>query len=141
MIELLTISEDLGGRQEPLFFVEPTDRGPATELQRQQALVNFLRRHSRCGVFAVPNGGKLSDWDRLRATREGMVSGAPDLVIWWTSGVAFIEMKSGTGRLSKEQVAFGNALIRGEHHYGCFRTADRALGWLRGVGAPVGVRG
>jgi hypothetical protein len=66
----------------------------------------------------VPNEGKRSSRRGAELRKEGMVSGAPDLVVWlhrwyvdagWPSVVA-IELKAETGTVSKNQADFAGRL-------------------------------
>ena len=58
------------------WFIEARDKDPRDEFARQSAFVNFMRKHSAAIVYAVPNGGRLSEWQRIRRWREGVVAGA-----------------------------------------------------------------
>jgi hypothetical protein len=76
---------------------------PATEAQIQRAII---RRLAARGIVAlhVRNEGKRSDVERLRAVADGLMPGFPDLILIGTHGrVGFLEVKSGTGRLSPQQ--------------------------------------
>lgn len=87
-------------------------------------------------VFAVPNGGKKSDWEHLQRWREGAKKGASDLILVWPRAVAFVEVKNGKGSLSPDQISFLNRMQKMGHPAGCFRSADTLEAWLRLQGAP-----
>lgn len=117
--------------------VEPTDRRPTSEYERQRLLIAFIRKYCpRLFVFAIPNATR-GDWSKLRQQREGAVYGATDLVITWSGGCAFIEMKDGTGRPEVRQIEFMNRLHGQGHHVALCRSMDGAVTWLRSIGAPV----
>lgn len=122
---------------DPRVWVEPTHKGDALEITIQAAIVGHLRKHAkRCEVFAVPNaaiGGA-----KLRQYREGAAYGASDLIVAWTGGVAFLEVKRGRGSLQRNQVAFLNRMAALEHHVGVGRSVPGVSNWLHSIGAPVG---
>lgn len=61
--------------------------------------------------FAVPNGASVSAAQRLRLVHEGMMAGAPDLLLF-AAGLPplAIEMKTDKGKPSAEQLAMQDAL-------------------------------
>lgn len=120
------------------WHIDPKDRDPRPEEKRQLA---FLRAaHMLCpavDIFAVPNGGKRSQWAAMKAKREGMRAGVLDLVATWPGGgVAFLEMKNGTDMPDANQRERLNLLTRQGHHCGVFRQEESALRFLRQCGAP-----
>jgi hypothetical protein len=129
--------------EKPLFFIEPKDRDPASEYDRQRRFVNHMRRHCyNCFVAAIPNGMKGSDWERLRKASEGMVAGFPDLGVFWNHGVFLPEFKDGTRMPSRSQIETLNRLHRMGFRVGVYRTAETLLQHLADAGAPVvGIRG
>lgn len=121
------------------WWIDSPDRDPASEERRQQIFLADLKKLApRVMAFSVPNGGKRSDWAAGKAKREGMRSGATDLVLTWAGGVAFVEFKNGVTRPSRPQRDFLNTLYRQGHPCGVFRRSASALDWLRQVGCPVG---
>lgn len=123
----------------PGIWVEAKDKDATSEITRQAALVNVLRKYSRCVVFAVPNSAQASR-TKLRQHREGAVYGAADLVVTWSGGVAFVEMKDSKSLPRENQVEFLNRLHAQGHHVCVGRTALGVMRWLRAAGAPVAVR-
>lgn len=122
---------------DPAIYVEPRDNDPASEDDRQIALVKRLKNYPAIAFHAVPNGGRQSDWARLRGERMGVVAGQPDLGFDWAGGSAVIEMKNGKDMPRPNQVDRLNRLHRmGKHVFVC-RTAQGAIDRLRSVGAPV----
>lgn len=119
------------------WFIEPKDRDPASELDRQGLFLSRLKLWApSVRAFAVPNAGKRSDWERLRRFREGAVAGALDLVIFWNRGVFFAEFKNGKEMPDRNQRDMLNNLYRAGHHCGVYRNADTLLEHLRLAGAP-----
>lgn len=145
----LDVLASLDALEEPLYekldraiFVEPKDRWPESEEGRQAAFVKFVRRHARgVDVYANVNAAKRTKWAANKAKREGMLAGAPDLTVYWPGGVAWVEFKNGSAgvdtKSNAEQVSFLNRLHRAGQHVAVFRTAERAIEWLRGLGAPI----
>jgi hypothetical protein len=123
--------------QDAPWFIEPRDKDPASEAQRQRAFLAVLRKQAP-GVtaFHVPNGGRQSDWARVNGWRLGTTAGALDLVIFWNCGVLFAEMKDGAGMPSVQQREMLNRLTRAGLRCGVYRTAGTLLVHLRDAGAP-----
>lgn len=135
----------------PRFAVEPPDnRKDVAELPRQVAFLSLMRMVApSIEVRALPNAGKRNP---SQAKKEGIKAGTFDLGLWWPfGGHALIEMKGWTGgklklgkyvpyragKLSPEQIDFGNLLHDMGIPVGCFFNAEAAVEWLRHVGAPV----
>ncbi|MET0439187.1 MAG: VRR-NUC domain-containing protein [Devosia sp.] len=119
-------------------YVEPKDKDSADEDARQIALINRVKHVPGLAYHAVPNGGRQSDWARIRAEKMGVVAGQPDLGFDWVGGSAVIEMKNGTEKPRPDQVSRLNKLHRMGKRVAVCRTAAGALAWLASVGAPVG---
>lgn len=80
-----------------------------TERALQRSIIQYLALRG-IFAFAVPNGaylhGTKQQRERIAAAmkRDGMVSGAPDLVlVSKTGGVGFLEVKTDIGRVSGNQ--------------------------------------
>lgn len=125
---------------DPRVFVEPVDRGTASENERQAAWVGLMRRHAqRVIVFAVPNGTHIaSRGGRAKVKREGLYTGFPDNGATWTGATAFLEWKDARGKPSPAQIECLNRLVAMGHPCAVVRTAIGAMRWLREVClAPV----
>lgn len=87
-------------------------RRQSKEHSEQTRFVMKVRAfHPAVLCFAVPNGASVSAAQRLRLTHEGMMSGAPDLMLFAASLPPLaIEMKTDTGKASKEQLSMHQAL-------------------------------
>lgn len=119
------------------WFLEPKDRDKTPETKRQRLFLSRLAlRAPAVRVFAIPNAGKRSDWERIERWREGAVAGAPDLVLFWNRGVFFAEFKDGAGMPTRRQRDMLDALYRAGHHCGVYRQPDTLLAHLREAGAP-----
>lgn len=125
-------------KPEPLFPVEPPDDRKESEQKRQQRLKAALGTAPGIVFFSVPNEGRNTDWEKLTRWRAGARAGAPDLVICWNRGVAFVEMKGGKTTLSLAQIDTLNALHRAGHHVAVWRDPAKAVEWLAGLGCPTG---
>lgn len=112
------------------------------ESEVQQDIVRFLRG---AGLFpmAVPNGAKIAGTAKQRAMRvafmkkEGMVPGAPDLIVFGKQGqVGTIEVKAKGGTARRTQKDCQERLESLGHRYALCRSVDdvkAALGewgWL-----------
>lgn len=127
--------EDIGDLP---WHIDAKDRDPRPEEKRQLAFLNAARiMCPGVDIFAVPNGGKRSQWAAMKARREGMKAGALDLVCTWTgSGVAFLEFKDGSSTPDANQRERLNLHTRQGHNCGVFRQEASALEYLRQCGAP-----
>jgi hypothetical protein len=120
------------------WHIDAKDDDPRSEEARQ---VRFLGDAKiicpGVAIFAVPNGGKRSQWAAMKAKREGMKAGVLDLVCTWPGrGVAFLEFKNGVEMPNENQRDRLNMLMRQGHHCGVFRRSETALEFLRAAGAP-----
>ena len=87
-------------------------RRQSKEHSEQTRFVMRVRAfHPEVLCFAVPNGASVSAAQRLRLTHEGMMAGAPDLLLFCADLPPMaIEMKTDTGKASKEQLQTHRAL-------------------------------
>jgi len=119
------------------WHIDPKDKDPRSEEKRQLAFLNAVRIICPAvNVFAVPNAAKRTQWEVNKAKREGMKSGALDVVCTCTGGVAFLEFKNGHEPPTPNQRDQLNTLYRQGHHCGVFRQEQSALEYLRSIGAP-----
>jgi hypothetical protein len=123
----------------PRFYVEPRDKGLASETQRQATLLGLVDQFAPDVVaWSTPNEGRRTKWERGHLLQTGLNAGAPDLNFVWTGGDAFIEMKSGTRALSPDQIHFCNELHALGRKVACFRDPMNAFRWLvEHAGMPV----
>ena len=111
-------------------------RRQSKEHSEQTRFVMKVRAfHPEVLCAAIPNGAAVTAAQRLRLTHEGMMPGFPDLVLF-AAGLAplAIEMKTDTGKTSKEQTHCHDALRdRGVAVHVC-RSCEEAystmLKWL-----------
>ena len=114
----------------------PPRRRQSKEHSEQTRFVMRVRAfHPDVLCFAIPNGASVSAAQRLRLTHEGMMAGAPDLMLFAAGRPTLaIEMKTDTGRASKEQLALHQALVERGVVVRVCRGADEAyealLEWL-----------
>lgn len=134
MASLLNIPEDTDDLP---WFIEPKDKDPASEIQRQALFLSRLKALAPAvDALAIPNAGKSTDWERIQRWREGARRGALDLVITWNRGVFFAEFKDGKSMPTKDQRERLNRYYRMGHHCGVYRNPDTLLEHLRSLGAP-----
>lgn len=123
---------------EPTIYVEPKDKLPASEDDRQAEFVATVRRTApACKVVGIPNGGKRTLWAAAKAKREGMHAGWPDVGVAWADRMVWIEFKNGREMPRPDQIDTLNWLHLRGHAVAVFRTSKAALDWLRQQGAPV----
>ena len=131
---LLNLPEDV--RDED-WFIEPRDRSPENEFQRQKRFLRDLKKFAPAiDAFAVPNAGKSTEWERIRRWNEGARSGVLDLVITWNRGVMFAEFKDKDGMPTPAQRERLNLHYRQGHHCGVYRKPETLLAHLFELGAP-----
>lgn len=143
LTDLLAMESPIKPVLDPSIYVEPKDRGNASEEARQSAFVNLMRKTTKaCRVASIPNGTNISTrWGRAKAQREGLAGGEPDVQISWANSLtARIEFKSGTGKLDDRQIEVLNWYHLRGHPVAVCRTAEGAAQWLRSLGAPIPVR-
>ena len=96
---------------------------PPSERQIQIECVSWFRmRYPECaGVFmAIPNGSARNPWTAKNLKDEGVLSGAPDLLLLVPrhgfAGLC-IEMKKPGGKVSESQKAFKKTVERFKYKY------------------------
>jgi hypothetical protein len=112
-------------------------RRPSPERAIQIAIKQLLIMR---GIVAlhIPNGGKRSAVAGWMLRAEGMIAGAPDLLLLHSNGrTGWLEVKAAKGRLSDAQRAFHALLTRKGHRVAVVRSVDdaeaalREWGWVR----------
>ena len=101
------------------------------ESKLQQECVKWFRyQYPKRIIFAIPNGGKRGIITASIMKAEGVLAGVPDLFIpeptKYFSGL-FIEMKSDTGKLSRNQIAMLSQLAGRGYHVVICRTVTEFM--------------
>lgn len=122
--------------EEPLFYIEPKDRDPSSEDERQREVVAECRR-LRLFVAHIPQSGKRSDYERTKLHRNGAIAGVPDLYIAWSGGQYWAEMKDGKAGPSRPQIDVMNDLTRRNIPCGVHRGWESLVPRLVQAGAPI----
>ena len=130
------------------WFIEPKDKDPTPELDRQVAFLSELGRDAPAiDALAIPNAGRSTDWERLQRWREGARGGALDLVLSWepTSandrGIFFAEFKDGQKMPTRAQRDRLNMYFRRGFRCGVYRRPKTLIAHLRDAGAPFAFGG
>lgn len=106
----------------------------ASESAIQQAIKQRLIFHGVVAVH-VPNAGKRSFVAGAKLKREGMMTGFPDLLCIGDGGrIAFLEVKTATGRLSDAQRDCHDMLTRKGCNVAVVRSQDEAVEVCRAWG-------
>lgn len=95
----------------------------------QWAALNVTNYPALSLLFAVPNGGSRNVIEAVNLKRSGTRKGVPDLFLPWASSGfhgLFIEMKSPTGRMSKEQKWWREKLIEAGYAHIVPRSFEEA---------------
>lgn len=129
---------DMPLKAEPRFTIEPKDKAAGSEIERQTTFLGMLRMLApTVMVWAVPNGHNRGLKDRVKAKKEGLKAGVPDLTLVWNHGAAFLEFKDGRGNPDANQVDLLNYLQEAGHRCAVVRSPEFALSLLADWGAPV----
>lgn len=159
MLDIATL-DALGdglAKEEPLFFCEPVPSPGADprmwpEEERQAAFVTFMSRNApKLSVRAVRNEGKRGFREQRQMKRTGLRAGTFDTFICWDvedaspdcpQTLVWIEWKGFNakgqpGKLTQDQIDFGNDMTRKGFKVACFYTVKPALEWLMSLGAPI----
>jgi hypothetical protein len=129
-----------------LFHTDPRDvADEGDELSIQAKFIGRMKTLApTVKIVATPNGGNRTAWEKMRAKREGLVKGWPDVTAYWSNGLdasalpglALLEFKDRKGQPSVEQIEALNWLHRHGFRCGIFRSVDTAVEFLRAAGAP-----
>lgn len=92
-------------------YAQPRRRQSKEHSEQTRFVMKVRAFHPEVLCFAVPNGASVSAAQRLRLVHEGMMAGAPDLLLFCAGLPALaIEMKTDKGKPSAEQLAMQDAL-------------------------------
>jgi hypothetical protein len=124
----------------------PKRRRASPEADFQRSLVRdlgaillppFVLHHSANEVRRAGREGRIA---REIAKGMGVHPGFADLVLLSAKQAVFFELKSATGTLSEDQIAFRD-FVRGQGHgWALIRTLDDALAALKAFGIPTRIR-
>jgi hypothetical protein len=132
-----------------LFHVDPpavADEGD--ELSIQAKFIGRMKNLApQVRIVATPNGGNRTAWEKMRAKREGMWRGWPDLACHWSNGIdanavpgwVHLEFKARDGKLEVDQIEALNWLHRHGFACGVFRSVETAVEFVRKQGAPFSI--
>jgi hypothetical protein len=89
---------------------------------------------------SIPNGGKRNKGTAGKLKAEGLQSGAPDLLILWRGRAIGLELKTGKGRLSPQQMAFSMRWTTAGGLYAVARSLEEVADLLDAAGVPLRAR-
>lgn len=101
-----------------------------SEHKLQVQLMDYLAFAGRADLhwFAIPNGEKRHVRVAVRLKAEGVRRGTPDLCFMLEGGrVGWLEMKAAKGRVTEDQLVFGNIAHRLGHLWAVAYSIDEAL--------------
>ena len=108
---------------------------PQTEEQIQRQLLGWLKAVCPSAiVFAVPNGEHRNKITAAKLKGQGVLPGAPDLVIAHDGVIAFVEVKRPKGRQSPAQIAFQDKCSEQRLPYGVVRGKGDLKAFLDDIG-------
>jgi hypothetical protein len=114
-----------------------------TEHTVQSAIMRFLdlALPGSYRAFAIPNGGRRDRITGAMLKREGVKAGVPDIAIVRDGGsVAFIEVKTKTGRLSNSQAEFRDWCGLNAVPFGVVRNVSDVESFLIDLNVPLKAR-
>lgn len=107
---------------------------PRTEEHRiQKSMVDWFRLKypaMRHNLFAVPNGGRRDAASGRRLKEEGVLPGVADLIFLKSNrfyGALLVEVKTDTGRQSKEQREWEERITADGYKYAVVRSLDEFI--------------
>jgi len=126
----------------PEFYVQaPDGRKDWAEIDRQATFLSVMRWSGpRVLIHANANAGKRNP---RQAKKEGIRAGIFDLsLLWREPKIAYLEFKGydswgRAGKLSDEQIRFGNRCIDLGISCACFFDPYDAAEWARAQGFPI----
>jgi hypothetical protein len=107
-----------------------------TEADIQRGVIQHLRARAASGVFFFhcPNGGWRSRVEASILSGMGVRAGVPDLILIRGSRIYGLELKTPTGRLSREQKKVLDEMRACGVDTGVARGLTEALRWLEARG-------
>ena len=106
-----------------------------TEDQIQRELLGWLKAVCpNALVFAVPNGEHRNKRTAAKLKGQGVLPGAPDLVVAHDGVIAFIEVKRPKGRQSPAQIEFQDRCAEQRLPYGVVRGKGDLKAFLDDIG-------
>ena len=116
-------------------IIKPFIKRKSTESVEQIKFVQHVRTfYPEIVIFSVPNGGGVTSSQRIRLTREGVMAGVPDVLLFGLHRPTLaIEFKrpDGKGKSSKEQQTV-QLQMEGVGAVVCVaKSADQAKGFLQ----------
>lgn len=89
---------------------------------------------------SIPNGGKRAKATAGKLKAEGLKAGAPDLLILCRGRAIGLELKTGKGRLSPQQMAFSMRWTTAGGVYAVARSLEDVADLLDAAGVPLRAR-
>lgn len=84
----------------------------------------YRNNHPENLIFAVPNGGTRNIREAMLLKATGTTAGVSDLIVVKQNEVIFVEVKTETGRQSKEQIKFEQKVKSLGFKYFIVRSVD-----------------
>jgi len=124
-------------QKEWLYKAKPKRKRKSPEADEQRLffhLINCFHKDLRPYIWHTPNGGSRDVREAINLKKMGVLKGVWDVTVSIPRGGwagMYIEFKSDTGKLTKEQKEFEERMSQ---HYACFvaRNAETALEVLKG---------
>lgn len=114
---------------------------PLSENDIQKAVFKHLRQRGRPGLFAFhPKNGGIHQRGRRRGINAGLgvVSGVPDVIVFYNGHAHCLELKAEKGVTSDEQFDVAKRITLAGMSWGVAYGLDEALRWLEERGLLIG---
>lgn len=114
-------------------------RRKSEEFALQKQVVQFLEYAlpKDAVFFSIPNEGYRSRAAGGKLIATGMLKGCPDLCVCWRGKALFVELKSATGWLTREQRAVHRRLLLAGCEVMLARSCEQLEAMLREAGVPL----
>lgn len=106
----------------------------------QRQLLDYMAKACpKAIIFAVPNGERRDKITGARLKAQGVLAGAPDLIISNNGIIAFVEVKTDKGRPSKAQIEFRDRCAEQRLPYAVVRGIGDLQAFLEDIGIQTKV--
>ena len=117
-------------------YAQPRRRQSKEHSEQTRFVMKVRAFHPEVLCFAVPNGASVRAAQRLRLVHEGMMAGAPDLLLF-AAGLPTlaVEMKTDKGKPSAEQLMMQESLnhrgVMARICHGADEAYQAMMDWLQ----------
>lgn len=85
----------------------------------------LIHHNPRCLILSIPNGGTRNVIEAMTMKSTGLLPGASDLIVIHNGILMWVEVKTETGKLSKEQLSFQSRVEALGYTYRVVRSLEQ----------------